>query len=77
MFSLDGVFSMCTCQSLGDRQGRLEAQPGRGQVQDMQGLRKHVKESGLGPVGNGGPWEGLQQWSKEMGFPSGWLLDGK
>lgn len=33
MFSLDGVFSMCTCQWLGDGQGRLEAQPGRGQGQ--------------------------------------------
>lgn len=40
----------------------------------MQGLGKHAKESGLDPVGNGEPWQGLPKGSEEMGCPSGcWM----
>lgn len=76
MFSLAGLLSICVCQRLGV-QGRLEAQSERGwgQAGDTSYvLQIHAKESGLGPVGNGEPWEGIQQRSEKMGFPSGcWM----
>lgn len=49
---------------------------GRGR-QEMQDFGRHAKESGLDPVGNGEPWEGLQQRSEEMGFPSGCWMENK